>query len=65
MVMQTEYLLGWDSNAENRKAQFMTHLYKESGRTDGLLTGLWQDFVKLCGGEEEAEAARDKHFGLK
>ena len=62
--MNTDYLQGWDCAAENRKAAFMQHLYNESGRKNGLLTGLWEDFVTLSGGIEEAEIARDKHFGI-
>ena len=42
--MNTEYLSNWDTIAEQRKADFMEHMYKCSGRTNGLYTGLWQDF---------------------
>ena len=42
--MDTSYLKGWDVKAEQQKADFMAHMYKCSGRTNGLYTGLWQDF---------------------
>jgi hypothetical protein len=48
--MNTVYLNGWDVKAEQRKADFMEHMYKCSGRKDqgpgieGLYTGLWENF---------------------
>ena len=42
--MNTEYLKNWDRVAEQQKADFMEHMYQCSGRTNGLFTGLWQDF---------------------
>ena len=47
----------WDVEKENQKALFMEILYKKSGRTDGLLTGLWEDFK-----QKSAEFARDQYF---
>ena len=29
---------------QHRRAIFMDHMYKCSGRTNGLYTGLWQEF---------------------
>ena len=29
---------------QQRRAEFMEHMYKCSARTNGLFTGLWQDF---------------------
>ena len=42
--MDTSYLYSWDAKAEQRKSDFMEHMYKCSARTNGLFTGLWQDF---------------------
>jgi len=42
--MNTDYLSGWDAKAERQKAEFMEHMYQCSGRSNGLFTGLWQDF---------------------
>ena len=42
--MNTDYLKGWDIQEQQRRADFMAHMYKCSGRTNGLYTGLWQDF---------------------
>jgi len=44
--MQTDYLQNWDPIAEHNKALFMEMLYQKSGRTDGLYTGLWQEFLR-------------------
>ena len=63
--MNTDYLAGWDAEAEQRKSDFMYHLYDESDRDNGLLTSLWTEFVEKCGGVDEANKARDAHFGLK
>lgn len=49
-MMNSDYLAGWDVQAEQRKADFMEHMYQCSGRANGgpgvvgLYTGLWQDF---------------------
>ena len=37
------------------RAAFMQYLYERSGRTNGLFTGLWQEFK-----DETAIAIRDK-----
>ena len=34
----------WNVEQQHRRAVFMEHMYKCSGRTNGLYTGLWQDF---------------------
>lgn len=49
-MMNSDYLAGWDVKAEQRKADFMEHMYQCSGRAAGgpgvvgLYTGLWQEF---------------------
>lgn len=49
-MMNSDYLAGWDAKAEQRKADFMEHMYQCSGRANGgpgvvgLYTGLWQEF---------------------
>jgi hypothetical protein len=42
--MNTDYLAGWNVQVEQQKAEFMEHMYKCSGRTNGLFTGLWENF---------------------
>lgn len=42
--MDTSYLKGWSITEQNQRTKFMEHLYKCSGRTNGIYTGLWQDF---------------------
>lgn len=42
--MDTSYLKGWNVAEQNQRVKFMEHLYKCSGRTNGIYTGLWQDF---------------------
>jgi len=50
MTINTDYLAGWDVAAEQRKADFMEHMYQCSGRhqgppgVKGLYTGLWEQF---------------------
>lgn len=39
-----EQLQNWDVVAEQKKADFLEHMYKCSGRTNGLYTGLWEHF---------------------
>ena len=39
-----EQLLNWDVDGERKKALFMEHMYRCSGRTNGLFTGLWENF---------------------
>lgn len=42
--MNTDYLKGWDPENEQAKADFIEYLYRRSGRTSGLYTGLWEEF---------------------
>jgi hypothetical protein len=51
-----EQLLAWSAQEEQKKADFMEHMYNCSGRQDkshpmhALYTGLWQDFcIKEAG----------------
>lgn len=66
MTMNTDYLAGWDVAAEQRKADFMEHMYQCSGRDQGppgvhgLYTGLWQEFCV----REAGPAMRDKWFEM-
>jgi hypothetical protein len=53
-----EQLANWDAVAEQRKADFMEHMYRCSGRTNGLYTGLWQEFAI----NEAAAYCRDEYF---
>ena len=39
-----EQLCNWDVISEQKKADFMEHMYQCSGRANGLYTGLWQEF---------------------
>ena len=34
----------WNVEEQSQRAQFMNHMYKCSGRTNGLYTGLWEEF---------------------
>jgi len=56
--MNTNYLDGWDAKKEQQKAEFMEHIYRCSGRTNGLYTGLWQEFCLL----EAGPHCRDEFF---
>jgi len=48
--MNTDYLKDWDVKKEQQKADFMEHMYRCSGRTNSLFTGLWQEFcIKEAG----------------
>ena len=64
--MNTDYLAGWDVAAEQRKADFMEHMYQCSGRhqgppgVKGLYTGLWEEFCL----REAGPAMRDKWFEM-
>ena len=64
--MNTDYLAGWDVAAEQRKADFMDHMYQCSGRhqgppgVKGLYTGLWEEFCI----REAGPAMRDKWFEM-
>jgi hypothetical protein len=55
-----EQLQNWDVKAEQRKADFMEHMYQCSARTRGFYTGLWQDFCM----NEAGPFARDKYFEM-
>jgi len=63
-MMNTDYLAGWDVKSEQRKADFMEHMYQCSGRANmgpgvvGLYTGLWQDFCL----KEAGPFCRDMYF---
>jgi hypothetical protein len=65
-MMNSDYLAGWDVKAEQRKADFMEHMYQCSGRANdgpgvvGLYTGLWQKFCM----EEAGPFARNKYFEM-
>lgn len=65
-MMNSDYLAGWDVKAEQRKADFMEHMYQCSGRANmgpgivGLYTGLWQQFCL----KEAGPFARDKYFEM-
>jgi len=37
-----EQLRNWDTKTEQKKANFMEHMYQCSGRANGLYTGLWE-----------------------
>ena len=47
----------WDAEQENRKALFTDFLYQRSGRTNGLFTGLWDEWCREAGIQ-----AREEHF---
>jgi len=53
-----EQLRNWDVKAEQKKADFMEHMYQCSARTNGLYTGLWHDFCV----NEAGPYARDEYF---
>lgn len=61
MAMDTEYLSNWDVVAEKEKAEFMEHMYKCSGRTNGLYTGLWEEFCL----KEAGPYCRNMYFEQK
>ena len=48
--MQSNLPRKWDAQKENQKAQFMEFLYERSGRTNGLFTGLWEEWDRECEG---------------
>jgi len=56
--MNTNYLNGWDAKKEQQKAEFMEHIYRCSKRTNGLYTGLWQEFCLM----EAGPHCRDEFF---
>ena len=47
----------WNAEQENRKALFIDFLYQRSGRTNGLFTGLWEEWCR-----ESGEKLRNEHF---
>ena len=61
-----EQLCNWSVPAEQRKADFMEHMYQRSGRSDkshpmhGLYTGLWHDFCI----REAGPIMRDQYFEM-
>lgn len=63
-MMKSDYLAGWDATAEQRKADFMEHMYQCSGRANGgpgvvgLYTGLWEEFCL----KEAGPFCRDMYF---
>jgi len=59
--MNTDYLANWDAHSERQKAEFMEHMYKCSGRTNGLFTNLWQDFCL----KEAGPYCRQMYFDRK
>jgi hypothetical protein len=65
-MMNSDYLAGWDVNAEQRKADFMDHMYQCSGRANagpgvvGLYTGLWENFCL----REAGPIMRDRYFEM-
>lgn len=65
-MMNTDYLAGWDVKAEQRKADFMEHMYQCSGRANGgpgvvgLYTGLWEEFCLI----EAGPIMRDRYFEM-
>ena len=66
MKMNMDYLAGWDVAAEQRKADFMEHMYQCSGRANGwpgvvgLYTGLWHEFCI----KEAGPIMRDRYFEM-
>jgi hypothetical protein len=65
-MMNSDYLAGWDVMAEQRKADFMEHMYQCSGRANagpgvvGLYTGLWENFCL----REAGPIMRDRYFEM-
>jgi len=55
-----EQLQNWNVMAEQKKADFTEHMYKCSGRTNGLYTGLWQDFCT----REAGPIMRERYFEM-
>lgn len=56
--MQTDYLASWNAIEEQRKADFVEHMYQCSKRTNGLYTGLWEEFAI----NEAAPYCRNMYF---
>ena len=55
-----EILNNWSVEMEQRKADFMEHMYQCSARTNGLYTGLWHDFCV----SEAGPIMRDRYFEM-
>ncbi len=55
-----EQLRNWNVAAEQKKADFMEHMYKCSGRANGLYTGLWQNFCI----REAGPILRERYFEM-
>lgn len=61
-----EQLRNWNAVEEQKKADFMEHMYNCAGRQEsshamhGLYTGLWQDFCI----KEAGPFARNKYFDM-
>jgi len=52
--------LDLDYSNEQKKADFMEHMYQCSARTNGLYTGLWQEFCL----NEAGPVMRDRYFEM-
>ena len=50
---------------EQLKADFMEHMYRCSGRTNGLFTGLWKEFCLKEAGPYCRELWRQKQDAIK
>lgn len=57
MTTYNKILQEWVAEQENRKALFTDFLYQRSGRTNGLFTGLWDEWCREAGIQ-----AREEHF---
>ena len=57
----TDQLISMDPRKEQQKAEFIEHLYRCSGRKNGLYTNLWKEF---CMGEA-GPYCRDLYFERK
>jgi len=55
-----EILNNWSVVMEQRKADFMEHMYQCSARTNGLYTGLWYEFCI----NEAGPIMRDRYFEM-
>ena len=55
-----EILNNWSVVMEQRKADFMEHVYQCSARTNGLYTGLWHEFCI----NEAGPIMRDRYFEM-
>ena len=55
-----EILNNWSVVMEQRRADFMEHMYQCSARTNGLYTGLWHEFCI----NEAGPIMRDRYFEM-